>query len=501
MIDAVACGKGGVVERVDVAIIGTGFAGLGMAAALRRSGREDFVLLEKADRLGGVWRDNTYPGAACDVTSSLYSYSFHPGVWSRTYGVQTEILAYLEEFARSEELEGRIRFGHHVVKLTFDETRGDWKIKTADGRKLRARVVISAVGQLNVPSIPAIKGFKRFEGDAFHSATWNHEIDLSGKRVGVFGTGASAIQLVPRVAEQAAQTVVFQRSAPYIVPRHDQETSAARRRLQRWLPITQRPHRLKSFLLGEVAARAVTGDKRLARQLASRSRSYLEHAISDPMLRSKCTPDYQIGCKRILISSEWYPTLLRDDVKLETSGVAKFVESGVVLNDGTTHELDVVIWATGFASTDFLSGISVRGREGKLLADQWVEGASAYRGTSIAGFPNLFLLYGPNTNLGTNSIVYMLERQCEYVVRLLDEARNVGATTLEVRPAAQERWQSWVEEKSAKTAFVSGCSNWYLEDGRNTNNWPATTWRYGQLLRREDLLSYDLRPASREPIK
>jgi cation diffusion facilitator CzcD-associated flavoprotein CzcO len=288
--------------------------------------------------------------------------------------------------------------------------------------------------------------------------------------------------------------VVFQRSAPYVVPRHDRETSGWRRRFQRWLPCTQRPERLRRFLIGEVAARGVTGNRHFAAQLKKQALSHLRSQVADPELLDQCTPDYEIGCKRILISSEWYSTLARDDVTLVTSELEKITAKGAVTVDGGFHDLDLLIWATGFASTDFLSGIKVRGRSGLQLEHVWADGASAYRGMAVSGFPNLFVLYGPNTNLGTNSIIYMLEQQISYFIDLLDQADRVGAGSLEVRAAVQKTWQASIDKRSKRTAFLSGCENWYVEGGRNTNNWPAETWRYGRLMREVNLLDYDLRP-------
>ncbi len=482
-------------EKVDVAIIGTGFGGLAMAAALTAAGIGPFVLLEKETRVGGTWRDNTYPGAACDVTSSLYSLSTHPNVWARKYSGQAEILEYLEEVLDAEGLRSSVRFGGEVVEMAFDESAGRWLVTTSDGSVIDARVVVSAVGQLNRPAMPGIEGIDSFAGDTFHSARWDHRVSMAGRRIGIIGTGASAIQFAPIIAEQGSHTTIFQRSAPYVVPRNDAETPGWLRRLYRMIPAAQRPARLKRFAIGELFGRAVLGDTRSRAIFTSKALGFMRSQIDDPALAERCTPDYEFGCKRVLISDDWYPTLVRSDVDLVTERIVRVTPDGVETADGTHHDLDVLVFGTGFESTSFLAPMRVVGRGGDVLEERWADGAAAFRGVAVSGFPNLFVLYGPNTNLGTNSIVYMLEAQAGYVAGLLAKARAVGAGTLEVRPGPERAWQEMVDAKSRATSWLSGCQSWYTTKGKNTNNWPDATWRYGRLLRDVDLLDFDLRPA------
>ena len=482
-------------ETIDVVIIGSGFGGLAMAHELKRRGIGPVVILEKADRVGGTWRDNTYPGAACDVTSALYSFSFFPHVWTRKYPQQAEILAYIEEVVERTGLSEQLRFGAAVSEAVFDEGTGRWRVTTTDGREFDARVVVSSVGQLNEPAYPQIDGLEDFEGVAFHSARWDHEADLSAKRVGIIGTGASVIQFGPRVAEIAATTTIFQRSAPYVLPKPDPVTPNWKRRLYGVLPAAQLPARLKNFVLNEVFSSAILGNERIRSKVAAQWRASMRSLVEDEGLREACTPDYELGCKRVLIADDWYPMLTKESVSLVTDPIASIDATGVVTSDGEHHELDVLIYGTGFQATSFLTPMRVVGRDQVALADRWSSGAAAYRGVAVSGFPNFFILYGPNTNLGANSIVYMLESQAHYIGGLLDAARHASIATIDVRPVVEDRWAAMIEEKSASTAWVTGCHSWYTSQGRNTNNWPDATWRYRRALRDIDLVDFEVRPA------
>ena len=481
-------------ERVDVAIIGSGFGGLGMAVELQKAGVGPFVILEREDRVGGTWRDNTYPGAACDVTSVLYSFSFHPYVWSRKFPTQPEILEYIEEVVDAYGLRPSIRFDAEVADVIYSERTGRWTVTLSDGRVFDARVVVSSVGQLNRPAMPQIEGVGSFDGPAFHSARWEHNVELAGKRVGIIGTGASVIQFGPKVAERADSTMIFQRSAPYILEKKDPANSPLKQRIYGLIKKAQLPARAKTFLFGEFLGMGILGNKKIRKRLTDLCVTNMEEIISDPQLRAQCTPDYEVGCKRVLFAEDWYQTLLRDDVELVTQSIASITPNGVMTSDGVTHECDVLIYGTGFEATGFLQPMNVVGAQGKSLEERWEEGASAYRGVAVSGFPNFFILYGPNTNLGSNSIIYMLESQARYVASLLAKAQGAALGTLSVRPGSERSWQEMIDRFSGPTSWVSGCSSWYTTGGKNTNNWPRATWRYRQLMKDVDLLDYDVKP-------
>jgi len=482
-------------EEDEVAIIGSGFGGLGMAIRLSDQGERSFVILEKADRVGGTWRENTYPGAACDVPAHLYSYSFHRYDWSRRYPPQEEILAYIEDVVSTYRLGPHLRFGATVTRAVWDGATATWTVTLADGRLVRARVLVSSVGQLNRPAWPDIPGRESFTGPSWHSATWDHDTDLSGLRVGVVGTGASAIQFVPPVAEAAAHVTVFQRSAPYILPKPDRPYSPTERRLFAAVPAVEKLDRLRIFSSGELLTSAILGDGGTRRAVKKRSLAYLEAEIDDPDLRRACTPDYELGCKRILFTSDWYATLRRPNVDLVTADIDAIEPGGVRTADGVVHPCDVLIYGTGFAATDFLQPMEIVGRDGLRLHDCWAEGAHAYRGVAVAGFPNLFLLYGPNTNLGGNSIIYMLEAQIRYVSALLGHLARLDLAAVEVRADVEADFVAWVDRTIESTAWQSGCHSWYrAASGRNTNNWPLLTHRYARTMRHADLFDYEVTP-------
>lgn len=481
---------------VDVAIVGAGFGGLGMAIQLRRGGRDSFVVLEKTGRIGGTWRDNTYPGSGCDVPSHLYSFSFHPGAWPRRYSSQGEILGYLEELVERHALRPHLRFGAEVVSADFDEGSATWTLTLAGGEEIRARAVVSSVGQLNRPALPDIEGRDTFAGASWHSARWDHGCDLTGRRVAVIGTGASAIQLVPEIAGRAARVHVFQRTAPYVIRKPDRPYGRFERWLYRRVPLLQGADRLRIYLLGELLGHALVASPGLRRTLESRWRAHMEREVADPELRELCTPDYAMGCKRILFSNDWYPALQRPTVELVTGGVAAITPSGVLTADGRERAVDAIVYATGFRTTDFLQPMRVRGLGGRDLLDAWRDGAEAYRGVVVSGFPNLFMLYGPNTNLGSNSIIFMLEAQIGYVLRALEALRAGGLAWLDVRADVQRGFNRWVADASRRTVWETGCRSWYTTAaGRNTNNWPSYTFRYRRLLRRFDLGDYERLPA------
>jgi cation diffusion facilitator CzcD-associated flavoprotein CzcO len=481
---------------LDVAIVGAGFGGLGMATRLERT-RLDYVVLEKAGGIGGTWRENTYPGAGCDVPSHLYSFSFHQRPWPRRYGSQADILRYLEGLADAYRLRPRLRFDAEVVSATFDEDRGRWRLALAGGEEITARAVVSSVGQLNRPAVPDIPGRDRFRGPAWHSASWDHGCSLDGRRVAVVGTGASAIQFVPEIARLAARVHVFQRSAPYVVPKPDRPYGPVERRLYETVPLLRRADRLRIYLLGELLGAALVGSPGLRKNLEARWRTFMESQVQDVELRARCTPDYVIGCKRILFSNDWYPTLQLPSVELVTDPIDAITETGVATADGAHHEVDAIVYGTGFRATGFLQPLRVTGAGSGDLHEAWRNGAEAYRGVTVTGFPNFFMLYGPNTNLGSNSIIFMLEAQIGYVARALAAMERHRLDWVDVRDEVQAEFNRWVEALSRRTVWETGCRSWYTTAGRNTNNWPTYPFRYRRQLRRFDLRDYRVSRAAR----
>ena len=481
---------------LDVAIIGAGFGGLGMATRLQRSDLS-YVVLEKAAGIGGTWRENTYPGAGCDVPSHLYSFSFHQRSWPRRYSSQADILGYLEELTDAYGLRPRLRFRAGVVSAAFDEDRGRWRLALGDGEEVTARAVVSSVGQLNRPALPDIPGRERFRGPAWHSARWRHDCPLDGRAVAVVGTGASVIQFVPEIARQAARVHVFQRSAPYVIPKPDRAYGPGERRLYQAVPLLRRADRLRTYLLGELLGTALVGSPALRQTLERRWRTFMESQVQDEELRARCTPDYVVGCKRILFSNDWYPTLQLPSVELVTDPIDTITETGVATAGGAHREVDVIVYGTGFQATGFLQPMRVTGLGGLDLHEAWRNGAEAYRGVTVAGFPNFFMLYGPNTNLGSNSIIFMLEAQIGYVAGALASMRRHGLDWLDVRDDVQAEFNRWVAARSGGTVWETGCRSWYTTAGRNTNNWPTYPYRYRRQLRRFELRDYRVSRSAR----
>ena len=477
---------------LSFAIIGSGFGGIGMGAELKRRGINDFLILEKAEDVGGCWRQNTYPGAACDVPSHLYSFSFEPNPnWSHAFARQPEIHDYLRHCARKFGLLPHLRFGAEVSQAVFDDSNAVWVVTLTDGSVLRARIVVAATGQLSRPVFPRLPGIETFAGKAFHSAYWDHDYDLTGKRVAVVGTGASAIQFVPPVAEKAARLTVFQRSAAYIIPRADHPYSPSRRKLFRLLPWTMKLERGKIYLQHESRAIAFTRLHGLMELAIGRPfRRLLNRQVPDPVLRAKLTPDYQIGCKRILISNDFLPAMARPNVELVTTGIAKVTPNGIETIDGQIHEVDAIIYGTGFAATEFLSPIHVVGRNGTELNRTWASHPYAYLSLSVPGFPNFFMLYGPNTNLGHNSIVYMIESQIGHVMRCWDHMQAFGASTVEARPELCKQYNEKIQSQLKNTVWTR-CQSWYVDaSGHNSTNWPGFTFTYRGLTRHSSLDAY-----------
>lgn len=490
------------VPRTRVAIIGAGFGGLGMAHYLKQAGFDDVTIFEKKGALGGVWRDNTYPGAACDVPSHLYSFSFETGyAWTHRFARQPEILAYQQHCAERHDLLRHIRFGHELTAARFDEARAVWTLDFADGAAVEADIVVSAVGQLHRPSIPEIPGAERFSGQVFHSAQWPKALNLKGKRVAVIGTGASAVQFVPEIAVQAAQVDVFQRSPGWVLPVEWMSPGAtmpyspSARKLLKAVPALEALDRARIFNIAELLATAYNNGgagEALIRRLCLRN---LRQQVADPVLRAKLTPDFPVGCKRILLTSRWLPALTRENVEVVTDRIREITATGVRSENGPLRKADVLIYGTGFAATDFLAPMAVTGRIGQDLRAGWQQGAEAYLGMSVAGFPNFFMLYGPNTNVGSGSIIFMLEAQQQYIVQLLQARVQQGGAAIEVLPEAQARYNAEIQRRSEKTTYSGDCQSWYkTADGRNTNNWVGTMREFRRRTRRPDLSDFAWTP-------
>ncbi|MGZ4541508.1 MAG: flavin-containing monooxygenase [Blastococcus sp.] len=478
-----------------VTIIGAGFGGIGMAIRLAQAGIDDVTILERADRVGGVWQANSYPGAACDVPASLYSFSFAPKAdWTRRYPPQPEIRQYLQETAERFGVLPRIRFGVEVVDARYDEAGARWVLTLADGGTVETDVLISACGQLSRPAVPAIPGLDDFAGTAFHSAHWRHDHDLTDRRVAIVGTGASAIQFLPHVVAEAAHTTLFQLDAPHVIPKPDRPYSDRLRTAFRRVPGLLALNRAATYLQYELRAIGFTRWPGILRLVDGQAKKHLRAQVRDPALRQVLEPHGLPGCKRILLSNDYYPALDGPAAEVVRSPITRVVRDGVLTADGSRHEVDTIIWGTGFQATDFLTPMTVTGPRGRDLHEAWRDGAEAYLGISVAGFPNFFLLYGPNTNLGHNSIVYMLESQIRYVVQAVRRLAS-GARTVDVRPEAQRRYNDWVQRRITATVWDRGCTSWYrTASGKNTTNWPDFTFAYRARTRRFDEDSYVVEP-------
>jgi cation diffusion facilitator CzcD-associated flavoprotein CzcO len=481
----------------DIAIIGAGFSGLGTAIRLRQQGLEDFVVLERHDDVGGTWWANTYPGCACDVPSHLYSFSFAPNPgWSQTYSPQPEIRAYLQRLAHEHDLYRSIRLGTTVTEAAWDDDAGRWKLQTSAG-PVSARVLIAGMGPLTEPRIPDLPGLDAFEGTVFHSARWDHDHDVTGERVAAIGTGASAIQFVPAIQPRVERLHVFQRTAPWVVPHTNRRIRDPERRLYRRLPVLQKAIRAGVYAGREMLVLGFVKNPKLMRIPERLARRHMREQISDPELLERVTPDYTIGCKRILPSNRWYPALGQPNVDLVTSPIRAVRPRSIVAVDGTQREVDTIIFGTGFHVADMPIGEWVRGRDGKRLVDAWEGSPRAHLGCTVAGFPNLFLLLGPNTGLGHSSVVYMIESQINHVIDALRVMRERGATIAEVKPEVQQAYNREIDAKMTGTVWNTGCSSWYVDDtGRNPTLWPDWTWRFRLRTRRFDPAQHTLRAAA-----
>jgi cation diffusion facilitator CzcD-associated flavoprotein CzcO len=482
-------------QRVRVVIIGAGHSGLCMGMQLKQSGMNDFVILEKAQTLGGTWRDNTYPGASCDAPSYLYSFSFAQKTdWSRRFAWQPELLGYSTELAIRHDLLRHCRFNAEVTGASYDESSNTWTVRCADGREVVADFVVTGVGQLNRPATPDIPGRETFSGAQFHSAQWDHSIDLTARRVAVIGNAASAVQFVPQIAPLVAGLTILQRSANWLLPRKDRLYAPRTHRvLTRWPRLARLYHDAQWFFFGEVQLTPLMKQVRLVQVLARwKSLAHLRRQVRDPALRAKLVPTYPIGAKRVLFNDDYYPALGRPNVRLVTDAIERIEQRGVRTRDGELHAADVIIYATGFKSTEFLAPMSIMGRNGRNLHEDWRNGARAYLGITVTGYPNFFMLYGPNTNLGHNSILVMIEAQVRYVLDALRKMEANGLQRLEVKAAVLEDYNRHLQQDLARSVWATTNASWYkLADGTITNNWPHSTIRYQRLLREVKLEDYE----------
>lgn len=489
-----------------VAILGAGFGGVCMAIKLLEAGHDDFMIFEKASSAGGTWRDNTYPGCACDIPSHLYSYSFaQRSGWSRRYAPQAEILAYIQDVARRHRLDERISYDTPITSLVWDDGERCWRLSTGDGRHFTARAVVSAVGGLHLPAYPQIPGLDTFAGPAFHTARWRHDVDLTGKRVAVIGAGASAVQVVPEIAPRVASLHVFQRTAQWIMPRNDRPYSAVERLAYRFIPGLLRGSRGLRYWQAEATALGFVVKPKWMREGEKRARKFLERSIADPELRRKLSPPYRMGCKRVLLSDTYYPALQRSNVELVTDRIRRVSADGIVTADGTTRPVDVIVQATGFRPFDQSAEIDVTGRDGRRLADEWQDGPQAYRGVVVAGFPNYFLVMGPNSGLGHNSILFMIETQVRYIRQCLEWLRSGRTDAVEISPEAQDDYNQRLDKARQGTVWkdeqhAGGCSSWYVHaSGRNTAIWPGFSTSYWMGMLRADGREF-LPPRPRETV-
>ncbi len=482
-------------SHFQVAIIGTGFSGLGMAIRLKQSSLHDFVVLERASEVGGTWLENTYPGCACDIPSHLYSFSFalNPD-WSRVFSPQPEIWAYLQHCAERYGIMLHIRFSCPLQEAAWDNAAQHWQITTPQDR-ITADVLVMGYGPLSEPTLPDIPGLDKFQGTLFHSAQWNHH-NLNGQRVAVIGSGASAIQFVPQIQPKVSQLVMFQRTPPWIFPRLDKTIPRWQRKLYRFLPLAQRLVRAKMYWERELRGLPLFYYKaERTKKVEQLALKYLAKQIADPTLRTKLTPNYALGCKRVLISDDFYQAVSKPNVQIETGRIKEIQPDGVLLEDGTKYAVDTLICATGFRATEAPIAHLVRGREGQSLAEEWREAAQAYLGTTVAGFPNLFLLIGPNTGLGHNSMIFMIEAQIGYILDALRTMQREKVQAIEVQAKIQTDFNLQLQHRLQGTVWNSGCKSWYLDQqGRNTTIWPGFTFRFRQKLRRFDRASYSLTP-------
>jgi cation diffusion facilitator CzcD-associated flavoprotein CzcO len=486
-------------EDIAIAIVGAGFGGLGMAIRLKQQGVHDFVVLERSSDVGGTWCANTYPGCQCDVPSNLYSFSFAPNPdWTHSYPLQPQIHRYLRRCAERFGILDHTHLGCEMREAAWDGAAGRWIIDTSAGQ-LRAKVLVAAPGLLSEPTAPAIPGLDSFAGTVFHTARWNHDHDLAGERVALIGTGATATQAGPRIRPKVARLHVFQRTPGWVLPHPDRAIPRAVRRLYARVPALQRLARRTDYAMREALAVGMTHNLHMLAPVELVARVQRRIQVRDPVMRTQLTPHYRIACKRVLLSNDWYPMLVAPNTELVTAPITEVRERSIVTADGVQRPIDSIILATGFRPTDPPIASRLRGADGRLLADVWNGSPEAYVGTVVSGLPNLFLLYGPNTNLGHSSIVYMLESQIHYILQAMTLLRRPDVKALDVRPAVQRAYNEDIARRLSTTVWnAGGCASWYLDaNGRNSTMWPDYTFRYRRRVDRFDVADYTVEPAAR----
>jgi cation diffusion facilitator CzcD-associated flavoprotein CzcO len=487
-------------QQAKVIIVGSGFAGLGMAIRLKKAGWHDFIVLERADDVGGAWRENSYPACACDVESLLYSFSFEPKHdWSRKFAPSSEIHEYLRHCARKYDIYSHIEFSRSLASADFDEHSGRWQLRDSDGRRYNSQFLISALGPLSNPIIPPFDGLGEFDGPAFHSAQWDHSVDLKDKHVAIVGSGASTIQFLPKVAEQAKSVTLFQRTAPWVMPKMDRPFSAREKAVFKWVPGVQKLWRSLIYWRAELFLNALLNTDSWMHRYGEREiKKYIAAVIPDPELRKKVTPKFSLGCKRTLLSTDYYPALKRDNVSVIDSGVKSIYANGLIDANGKKSQADVILFGTGFRVDDPLSGVTVKGLDGRDLGKEWRGNAfTSYYGTAISGYPNMLVLAGPNTGIGHTSLIYMIEQQIGYAINYLKKADSIDNGFLDVRPDAQQNFHDTLQAKFPGTVWAAGCESWYLTDGqKNFSIWPSFTFNYAREMRHLRLDDYQLRSAS-----
>src|SRR5690554_783641 len=466
---------------LDVIIVGAGFGGLCMAIKLRNAGIENFLILEKGAEVGGTWRDNNYPGCACDVQSHMYSYSFAPkSDWSKRYAPWDEIQQYILDTTEQYGLRPFIRFGQEVNAAHFDKDRGEWTIGTGNGESYRCKHFVLASGPLHVPAIPKIRGLDKFKGKLFHSARWDHDYDLTGKNVVSIGTGGSAIQYVPEIAPKVGQLYVFQRTPAWVIPRDERRYLGIEKKLFEQLPLLRKLHRARLYWTNEARVWPVFNPM-LARTLQQLPKAFIRLQVKDPEIARKLTPDYTIGCKRVLISNKYYPAFNRPNVELVTEGIQEIREHSIVTRDGVERPADCIILGTGFVVDPriYMKDFPVTGLPGHVLQKDWKDGPESYLGVTTSGYPNLYQLVGPNSGLGHNSIIFMIEAQSDYIVQCIQTLRSKGADYLNLKPEVQRKFNQDVQKAVQGTVWTTGCTSWYQqEDGKNVAIWPWSTWKF-----------------------
>jgi cation diffusion facilitator CzcD-associated flavoprotein CzcO len=484
----------------DIAIIGAGFAGLGMAIRLKKAGYNSFVIFERGNEVGGTWRDNTYPGCGCDVASHLYSFSFEPNPkWSLQFSKQPEILAYLKDCVRKNNLEPHLHLNTEILDVIFNESEGFYTIKDSSGKLTTARMVVAGLGPLNRPQIPDFEGLDSFKGEIFHSSNWNHDYDLTGKRVASIGTGASTIQFVPEIVDKVSQLYVFQRTAPWIMPKYDSEFSNFAKSIFEKLPFIRKAYRGLLYRLNEFAGLSFVGNKTIRKLVQSQATQQLKKQVKDPELLKKLTPPYQIGCKRILVSNDFYPALQKPNTELVTDKIKRITEDGIITENGAKIEVDTIIFGTGFYVAEypekFIKDRTIQGLGGANLFQKWTkEGFEAYKGTTINGFPNLMFVLGPNTGLGHNTVVDIMESQINYIMDFYEKLlKKSPKTYFNIKPEVQKAYNEKIQSMFKNTAWASGCGSYYINSGgKNTTIYPRLNTEFRKQTLRVDLEEYEV---------